>query len=315
MRHLHLIVLPPQDLNPEALGSLRGLGKLLRRGRTLSPRADLSEACCQALGIARQQDWPIAPLTARSAGHDVGNAYWLRLDPVYLDVGMQGLYLRAGLAVDETETAGLHALLAPLFAQHGLKAFAGRDGVLHVRCGKSPALHTTPLDRVDGRQPTRFLPTGEDAPFWARLLHEVQMALHEHPLNQARTAVGKPPVNSYWPWGGGTIAQPGRQLDAIWGDSPLLRQLATALDIPAHPRPDGLEQVLDNNGYCGLVLLEGGRDEATPEATIHAWDKAWFRALAAPLRLGRLASARLDILGPAAESRTLSPLDIWRLWA
>lgn len=316
MRHLHLIIPPHPDFHSEDWAALPGLDKLLRRGHALPAPAGISEACCQALAIARQQDWPIAPLTALGLGLEVGDAYWLRLDPVFLDVGMQGLYLRAGLAVDEAEAASLHALLAPLFAQHGLEVFAGPDGVLHARCGKPPALRTTPLDQVDGRQPTRFLPAGADAPLWTRLLHEVQMALHEHPVNQARVAAGRPPVNSFWPWGGGIFAPPGGTPGAIWGELLLPRQLAAALDIPVHPGADGLEPVLKNRGSGGLVLLEGPeREGESPETALLTWDRAWFQPLASALRLGRLGSARVDIPGPEGESRFLTPLDIWRLWA
>lgn len=315
MRHLHLIIQPPQSLNPEALEALPGLGKLLRRGRALPPSTGIWEASCRALGIARQQDWPIAPLTARAEGLAVGNDYWLRLDPVHLDVGMQGLYLRAGQVLDEAEASSLHALLAPLLAHHGLEAFASTEGVLHVRCENPPRLETTPLDQVDGRQPTRFLPRGEDAPFWTHVLHEIQMALHEHPLNTARMAAGKAPINSLWPWGGGRLALPARTVEAAWGEAPLLGQLAMPLDIPYQPCPAGLGPILARGEPRGLVLLGSeGQETGSPEAAIQVWDKAWFQPLATALRLGRLASANLSILGPAAASRTLGPLNIWRLW-
>lgn len=316
MRHLHLIIQPPQGLHPESLEALPGLGKLLRRGRPLPPSASVSEASCRALDIARQQDWPIAPLTAQAVGLAVGNDYWLRLDPVHLDVGMQGLYLRAGQVLDEAEASSLHAVLVPLIAQHGLEAFAGAEGVLYVRCENPPRLETTPLDQVDGCQPTRFLPRGEDAPFWTHLLHEVQMALHEHPLNVARMAAGKAPINSLWPWGGGHLVLPARTVDAAWGGAPLLHQLAMALDIPCHPCPAKLAPTLARGETGGLVLLGGdGWETDSPEATIHAWDNAWFQPLAAALRLGRLSTVNLSIPGAAAASRTLGPWDIWRLWA
>ncbi len=39
---------------------------------------------CRVCGIAKQQDWPVAPWLARAAGVDVGNAYWLCADPAQL---------------------------------------------------------------------------------------------------------------------------------------------------------------------------------------------------------------------------------------
>lgn len=39
---------------------------------------------------------------------------------------------------------------------------------------------------------------------WRRLLNEIQMAWHEHPVNDDRAARGLPPVNALWLYGGGT---------------------------------------------------------------------------------------------------------------
>lgn len=310
MRHLHLIFRARPDHDHEGHPALPTLDKLLRRGRPLPTPACLSEACCQALGIARQEDWPIAPFTARAAGLDVGQDYWLRLDPVHLDVGMQGLFLRAGLALDETEVDTLCALVSPLLAPHGLEALPGPGGVLHVRCPSKARLATTPLDQVDGRQPTRFLPSGEDAPLWSRLLHEVQMVLHEHPFNLARLSAGTPPVNSLWPWGGGHFVPPNAGLDGVWTDLDLPRQLAKALGLPTQPCPAGLDQVLAIRGSRGLVVVDTAeQDECT---LLPAWERDWFRPLFTRLRLGRLGSTCLTL--PGAEARFLSPLDAWRLW-
>ncbi len=313
MRHLHLILQARHELHADALGALPGLNKLRGKGRPLPAPAGLGEACCLSLGIARQQDWPIAPFTARAAGLDVGDAYWLRLDPVYLDVGMQGLFLRGGLFLDDKEAAGIHDIAFPLLGRAGLQAFPGPGGVIHVRCGGLPRLATTPLDQVDGRQPTRFLPTGADAPAWARLLHELQMALHEHPVNQARMAAGKPPVNSFWPWGGGRFAAPNRLVDAVWGDAPLPGQLAAALDIPVHPCPAGLDRVLAEKMAGGLVLLGIGTAGEGAGDPPEVWEQAWLRPLVSALRWGRLASARISLLGPEGEAWALTPLDLWRI--
>ncbi|WP_420865326.1 hypothetical protein [Achromobacter kerstersii] len=38
---------------------------------------------------------------------------------------------------------------------------------------------------------------------WRRLLNEIQMAWHEHPVNDDRAARGLPPVNALWLYGGG----------------------------------------------------------------------------------------------------------------
>lgn len=56
---------------------------------------------------------------------------------------------------------------------------------------------------------------------WRRLLNEIQMAWHEHPVNEARTARGAAPVNALWlyggarPWPAPAQAVPARVLDGL----------------------------------------------------------------------------------------------------
>lgn len=310
MRHLHLFVHSTQPLDGR---DLPALGRLLRRGRPLAAPGGISAAFCQAQGIVRQRDWPVAALSARAAGLDPGTAHWLRLDPVYLDVGTHGPYLRTGLVLAPAETAALGALLAPLLTPHGMTPMPGSGGVIHVRCATPPRLETTPLDEVADRHPMRFLPTGEDAPLWTRLLHEIQMILHEHPLNVARMAAGQAPVNSLWPWGVGSMPGLSPSLDAVWGRHALLEQMARGLDIPVRLSPAGLDEVLASRQNRGLVLLEEG--EAGDAAALAAWDTAWFRPLGRALGLGRLRSATVGWIGASGQARLLTPGAMWRFWA
>ena len=48
------------------------------------------------------------------------------------------------------------------------------------------------------------------------LLNEVQVLLHQHPLNAARQTRGLPPVNSVWFWGAGRLPAPGPSPTAAW---------------------------------------------------------------------------------------------------
>ncbi len=256
----------------------------------------------------------MAPLTARAAHLEVGEGYWLRLDPVHLDVGMHGLFLRAGLQLDAEEIDQIHAIAATVLSPAGLRVHKGSDHALYVHCERAPELRTTPLDQVAGRQPMRFMPAGDDASTWTRLLNEIQMALHEHPLNLSRQARGVLPVNSLWPWGGGHLSQPVRQLQAIWGQAPLVRQMAAALEVPGNVPPSHLSQCLFATGHRGLVILEADPDIPASKL-LQDWEDAWFKPLMHALRLGRLASSELIVLGASPVSSRLTPARAWRFWA
>ena len=322
MRHLHLIARLPDLFTDRAadspLADLPGLGALLKRGHHRPAATGLSAACCEAFGIGAQPACPIAPYSARAAGLDVDERrYWLRLDPVFLDVGMQGVFLQADIQLDAEGARALAKIIEEVMHRVGmdtLELHGAADEALYVALDHEPKLNTTPLDNVAGRQPGRFLPSGEDAPFWTRLLHEIQMELHDHPFNQSRQAAGKHPINSLWPWGGGRFVQSVHRLDAVWADPTLPQQLAKALDIPAHPCPAGLAQVLSSPGNLGLVALDSPGDTHTAEY-LQKWETRWFRPALKALQRGRLASVHLNLLGSPPESRHLTPRSAWRLWA
>ncbi|MCS6995418.1 MAG: hypothetical protein NZ533_00410 [Casimicrobiaceae bacterium] len=63
-------------------------------------------------------------------------------------------------------------------------------------------------------QPIRpLLPRGPDARRLERWMNELQMLLHEHPINRARSADGLAPVNGVWLWGfDGLPAEPSEAL-------------------------------------------------------------------------------------------------------
>lgn len=58
------------------------------------------------------------------------------------------------------------------------------------------------------RSASAFMPAGEDGGRWRRLMTEIQMLLHMHPVNILRESQGKLPVNSLWFWGGALLAKP-----------------------------------------------------------------------------------------------------------
>ena len=311
MRHLHLLLHSPEQFEGEdpntLLARMPALRALLRRGRPEATPRGLSEACCQALGIPRQQDWPLAPITAQAGGLAAGEAYWLRLDPVFLDVGVQGLFLRTLPPLSADAAKRLAEVVLPVLSQLGLEVHAGPQGSLLVRLDHVPDLVTTPLDQVDGRQITRFLPKGRDAAFWNRVQHEMQMALHEHPINTSRAAAGLPPVNSFWLWGGGRYLRPGQLPEAVWGSAPWARLLAQGLDMAWQNSPEDLTPILKYPGQAGVVFLDAA---ARPEDL----DRDWCRPLLTALRLGQVRSVRMTVVGLEAGASQLRPWDAWRIW-
>ena len=156
-------------------------------------------------GVAKQMDWPLAPIRVAALGVPPGDAFWFAADPVIVEVGLTSAEL-AGI-VDDLERAEADALLATLnahFASDGLGFVAPQPDRFFVQASTSPRLSTV-ATRAALRRPLRpLLPQGPDAAIWRRWLSEIEMLLHEHPVNVDRERVGKAQVGSLWLSEGGT---------------------------------------------------------------------------------------------------------------
>ena len=208
------------------------LKTLLAKARYSGSTQTTSEAVlCPLFGVARQHDWPLAPMLARHENLDSGSGYWLCATPVHLQTRRNALVLTdpSTLDLDAATSAALAAPLAEHLRSENITLHALRPGLwlLHSPAGTPPAMTTSSLDSVCGRDVRPFLPEGADSARWHRLLTEMQMLLHAHAANDAREARGQMAVNSVWLWGGGTLPPPAAAPYAtVWSDDACVRALA-----------------------------------------------------------------------------------------
>ena len=222
---------------------LPGLETLLARGARQTCNTDGVEASlCQVLGIARQQDWPLAPITLQADGGTAGTDYWLRTDPVHFRVMRDRIVLADSHALDLAQEEA-DALAASIQAHFGA-TFSPRPlqpQRWYLRLPEPPQLATTPLPCAAGCDIDPLLPRGDDASRFRTLLNELQMLLHDHPVNQAREARGELPVNSLWLWGGGALPEvcpSGLQIATDNPNAQALARFAGARWVPPPARFD-----------------------------------------------------------------------------
>ena len=216
--------------------------------KTLLARADFSRSAesdtdtglCNAFGVARQQDWPLAPLLAHSENLAAESGYWLCATPVHLETRRNALVLidPASLAMSAADSAAFAATLADHLREENVTLHAPQPGRWFLRCDASPVMTTFSLEAVTGRDVRLYLPQGPDSPRWHRILTEMQMLLHAHPANDARESSGCLPVNSVWLWGGGTLPVPApAAFDAVWSDDLMVRALTHHSACRSEPCP------------------------------------------------------------------------------
>ena len=208
--------------------------------------------------VARQTDWPMAPLRLAVHGVDPGDAYWLASDPVTLIAGRDDAQVGAAVRdLDPAEAGSLVATLNAHFAGDGLHFVAPRPDAWFVRAPGVPALATRPLDAAQGRSLRTQMPTGADAKTWWRWQEEIQMLLFAHDVSAARERAGKPRANGLWFSTGGT--RPARPTPppsiATFAVDDAVQALAVHVGAAARPLPHDLDAALAQASGAATVLV------------------------------------------------------------
>ena len=246
---------------------LDGLDRLLARAEhSTSPGTDDSfEALAfRSFGYPDPPagtDRPVAAFTAL-VDHDggAGSRFRLRADPVHLRADIVDLVLfnASDIGVSRDEADALARTVNDALGTHGPHVDAAHPHRWYVALDAPERIATTPLSLAAGAQVSTAMPRGPDAARWHRWMNEVQMALHECPVNVERERRGAAPVNSVWPWGAGSLppapsAPP--SFVRTWSDDVLVRGLARRAGIGHGAMPAGARDWLDGVPSPGLHLV------------------------------------------------------------
>lgn len=245
---------------------------------------------------------PAAALLRQHLAGDAGETPWLCADPAWVQAEMNGARLLAcgqlGLSQDEAEA--LAAPLRPVFGDAGMQLEVTAPDRWQVRLAEgTPVPDFAAPEQALGEDLYQHLPQGAEGRRWRILINELQVLLHQHPLNAERRARGLPPVNNLWLWGGGSlpnhvVAGPTR----VVGDDPLLLALAARAGIPAESRSTSAVAGASPDTLVDLQDL--------PVAEL---EQAWWPVIEA------LLTQRTVQLDFASGERWLhKPLHRWRFW-
>ena len=229
-------------------------------------------------------------------------------DPVYLEPRLDFLWLHA-VAEDEISPADLGALIDHLQQTLGEDQRAGftRLGTYsYLRSSKALATADVSAAAVDQCNPGDYLPQGSASGAYRNLLSEIEMALHEHEINQRRLAAGQPPVNSLWIWGGGA-APPivSRPQPILYADDPLLLGYWASASAPAGAWLGDIASCLDaaSDGFVAVVPPHQHDAESLPDI---------LATLRRALRAGRV--SQLTLLFADGLQARIRRSHVYRLW-
>jgi hypothetical protein len=280
-----ILVLPAlfdEGADTPAPARARALAQLMAQaGAPERQGGGIAGALAAQYGIARQGDWPLAPIRLAALGFEPGDSYWLAADPVTVEVGLTSAEI-AGV-VDDLGRGEADALLATLnahFAGDELAFVAPRPDRLFVRAATGVRLTTVPTAAALRRPLRPLLPQGPDAAIWRRWQSEIEMLLHEHPVNVERERAGRAQVSSLWFSEGGTLPPRATATIAMFATDGTASALAAYAGTPARSLPADFRHAQAEAGSVDSIVIVPDRvfDVASVD---HAWAGPARDALAA----------------------------------
>jgi hypothetical protein len=309
-----------------ALRELPALHRLVARAQHSALASEhLPAFLLGCFGVTEQEDWPAAPFCLLGDDADPGEHVWLRADPVHLLAQQSSLVLvdSRRLRLSGAESDALLAAVNRHLAPEGLTWSAPHPPRWYLRAPRPLLIRTTPTDGAQGRSVDALLPQGADALLVHGWVNEIQMLLHDHPINTAREAIGALPVNSLWLWGAGHLVQPQMlAVRSVWAEDPLLRGLARASGLPVQALPAGAEDWLAHVGTGEhWILLDAPEttthDDAAADWHVHAerLERLWLAPLLAALSARRLRKLTLATHHRGRVLRfSIAPGDLLKVW-
>jgi hypothetical protein len=268
--------------------------------------SDVSDTAVQAGFDVVPIDFGHAAVARLGEADDAGLYVWMRADPCWLQPDMSSLRMMAwgDMQLTLRDAEDLSAVVRPLFGDAGFEFYIEHPErwYLKLPIGSEPVRMTHPRD-VLGDDVERHLPQGSSGQRWRRLLNEVQMSLHQHPVNRRREAAGLPPANSLWFWGGGRL--PNRVRSAglrYFTDDILLRGLARQAKLSCAP----VQQRLDEIGELRASVVD--LRAVAPETL----NRDWLAPALHRLRSSAVEALRVQFSG--GEQFLLRRAHRWRFW-
>lgn len=173
-----------------------------------------------ATAIAIGFDGAATPLIALGAGCDPAGEWALQADPVHVEIGATEVLLTA--RVDDLDAGEAQALASDIDAltrADRLRIAVPRpDRWLALAADDVPG-EASPVDAMIGHGLMGELRRDRSYSAWTRVRSEIEMLLHDHPVNRARSDRGAATVDDLWLWGGGRLPAAVNRFAAITVDA------------------------------------------------------------------------------------------------
>jgi len=228
-------------------------------------------------------------------------------DPVYLEPRLDHLCLHAQDAV-AAPASDLRPLVDHLQSSLGNNesyGFARLGTCGYLRANDAIATADVPAYVAHRDMPNEYMPGGAEADSYRMLVSEVEMALHDHEINERRQQEGQQPINCLWFWGGGVAPEPETvPHPPLFSNDPLLIGHWLSKTGVVASWPGDIPSCVEAS-VAGFVAVIPQQDD--PELL-----ERCLRDLRDLLRSGRV--SRLTLMFRDGMEAAVLPAHRWRFW-
>ena len=221
--------------------------------------------------------YALQALESMRSSATTGETFLWHADPVHFAFARDRMLLtrlEGDAAMTADESGILAAEAAAIAAEFGARLRATDTSHWFLVFDSPWRLRTVAFDAALGRSVEPLLPEGDDAARWRKLLTEIQMRWHQHPVNEQREESGRRTVNGLWLHGGAPWqALANKPFAIIAADDPVVRGWGLASGL----HPEALLNARSKPPRGGAVLVF--RDELLASNAHEDWDR-WLEILA-----------------------------------
>jgi len=269
-------------------------------------------ALCETLGGRQSQDWPLAAYSRLGETLELTKGTYFVVHPAHFALQRDHFIFSQTLLLEPGVNVQLVKMLNKHFAADGLYFERSSDPTFWYLKSTVPLdVKTTLPAQALGRDVRGLMPQGPDAMRCQSIINEVQMLLHDHPVNQMRELVGQVPVNSIW-LSGRSAHDDLKPVDLskkwqIFANDMLTAGLAKNASQACYVLPRTWQALMDSlaSDEDALVVV----DQAA------LLEEAWFEPMWAALKKAAVKEVRCHF---AVDGMTftliLHPRDKWKFW-
>jgi hypothetical protein len=279
-----------------------GNSALFRFGKVDFLSKTTDELLLSVLGLRAQGSLPLAALLQQGEllfDHKL-KSFSLLAQPVYLQLQRDSFGLYEVPKLSGTEYEKLTAEFNEHFNEDGIRFIKSQTQQYWFVSYASPmSVSTYPLPAAIHQNINTLQPYGSDAKQLLNVINQVQMLLHEHPINMARSERDEVAINSVWLSGEGMLPLDIVTSAEFLGEGSLLNGILKLVNKTAH---SNLEALLSTQVVQAVAIYE--------DICQIQWDKLYSAVKSRKIK-------HLEMylpIGNATLYLSMKPWDCWKFW-